>query len=435
MASILSRLKLASASMALLRRNPLMYGDLARLLEEFDSWDPQRQRHWREQRLQEILAAAARTRYGRRVGAPVSLDRWPILEKESIRASPRDFLTPGQLIGVAASTSGTTGTPLRLRRSLRSVVYEQAVLDRLMTIGGVSPRTARIAVLRGDDIKHLTDRAPPYWRPAGANRLIFSSNHLNRHSLGHFIGALRKFAPDVLFAYPSALDSLCALMLERGIELHVPLTLCGSEELSRATSDAGRQALGTRVIGYYGQAERVAWAYGDAQSGYRFLGTYSINELRFVESGDEADVYELIGTNLWNEAMPLVRYHTEDRFNLPKGADPVAVAEGRAPLLSIAGRRGDYLVSPEGGRLIGINHIPRDVPQLLRAQFVQESPESVRVLVIPSAGFDERSRRKLLEHAALKLPPSMKVRIETTDQLLRDASGKAPLIVRRFGAG
>ncbi|MGH8308301.1 MAG: hypothetical protein ACRETX_00740, partial [Steroidobacteraceae bacterium] len=65
-------------------------------------------------------------------------------------------------------------------------------------------------------------------------------------------------------------------------------------------------------------------------------------------------------------------------------------------------------------------------------QFIQESAGSVRLLVIPSTGFDDESRRKLLEHAALKLPPSMNVHIETTDQLVRNASGKAPLILRTF---
>jgi phenylacetate-coenzyme A ligase PaaK-like adenylate-forming protein len=352
-----------------------------------------------------------------------------------VRDAPRDFHSRGSLITFAAATSGTSGTPLRLRRSLSSVVYEQAVLDRLMELGGADPVRSRIAVLRGDDVKHPSDRSPPYWSIAGGGRkLVFSSNHLDRRSLPHFLEALRGFGPHVLFAYPTVLDSLCSLMLERGESLAIPLTLCGSEVLSGATCEAARNALGTRVIGYYGQAERVGWAYGDPERGYRFLGSYSANELQRVESGDDADVYELIGTGLWNDAMPLVRYRTGDRFRLPRGSDARQVAAGRARLLGIVGRSGDYLVSADGARLMGIDHIPRNVPQLLRAQFIQESTEAVRLLVIPGAGFNEESRRKLLEHAALKLPPSMKLSIETTDQLVRNASGKAPLIVRRLGS-
>ena len=57
----------------------------------------------------------------------------------------------------------------------------------------------------------------------------------------------------------------------------------------------------------------MAWAYGDPYDGYRFLPTYSMNELRFVESAEDADVYEVIGTGLWSHAMPLVRYRTGDQ--------------------------------------------------------------------------------------------------------------------------
>jgi phenylacetate-CoA ligase len=428
---MVSKLKSLSFSVPLIRRNPLVYGRLTRLLESFDSWEPERQRTWREARLRRMLAAAAATSYGRRIGAPLSLQAWPILHKEAIRDAPNDFLCR-RVLSIPASTSGTTGMPLRLRRSLLSVVYEQAVLDRMVSLGGASPGRARVAVLRGDDIKSPSDRSPPFWKVVGSNQLVFSSHHLNRETLGHFTEAIRKFAPDVLFAYPSALESLCALMLDRGIQLSIPLTLCGSEVLTPATTEAARQVLNSRVVGYYGQAERVAWADSAVDGAYRFLPSYSVNELRYVESTDDADVYDLIGTSLWNEAMPLIRYQTGDRFHLAKGADTIAVADGRAPILSIAGRQGDYLVSPDGARLIGINHIPRGVPRLLRAQFVQESPELVRVLVIPSAGFDEESRRTLLEHAARKLPPSMTIRIEVTDQLVRTAAGKAPLVLRPF---
>jgi phenylacetate-CoA ligase len=425
-------IKSLSFSLPLIRRNPLLYGRVSRLLAEFDTWDVERQRAWRAQRLARILAAAGRTSYGRRLGAPRSLEDWPVLYKDAIRDAPQDFVSGRYRLAVPAATSGTTGTPLRLRRSLTSIVYEQAVLDRLMALGGASPRRARVAVLRGDDIKSPDDRSPPFWRFVGSNQLVFSSHHLNRHTLEHFTRAAREFAPDVLFAYPSALESLCALMVARGMSLRIPLTLCGSEVLTPATAQAARLALQTRVIGYYGQAERVGWAYGDPANGYKFVGTYSVNELQRVESVEGADAYELIGTSLWNEAMPLVRYHTGDRFLLAAGSDPRAVADGLAPITAIVGRHGDYLVSPDGGRLIGINHIPRGVPRLLRAQFVQESPERVRVLVIPAADFDEECRRTLLEHAARKLPSSMRISIEVTDQLIRTASGKTPLVLRPF---
>lgn len=453
MARWVTALKRLGASDRLLRRNPALYRSARGLLEEYPRLDAVAQRMWRQERLARVLRAAARTPYGRRCGAPERLADWPILEKDALREEPQAFLPRPRGPSAAASTSGTTGTPLQLRRSLASVAYEQAVLDWLLERAGVDPRRCRAAVLRGDDIKPPADRSPPFCRVAnGGRRLIFSSNHLDSHTVESFVAALRSYAPHALLAYPTVLGSLCALMLERGEALAVPLTVCSSEVLTEATREIAKAALQTRVLDYYGQAERVAFAFHDSEGpgsdgdrrggksdrqgdgGYRFLPTYSVNELRFAESRDDGDVYELIGTTLWNCTMPLVRYRTGDLIRLPRGVDPAAVAEGREPFLGVLGRSGDFLLAPSGARLMGIDHIPRDVPRVVRTQFVQESADSVRVLVVPAPGFDEECERLLLRHARLKLPPSMAVRIETTAELVRDRSGKAPLVVRRLDA-
>jgi phenylacetate-coenzyme A ligase PaaK-like adenylate-forming protein len=426
-----SRVKFHQAGDGLVRRNPLFYSSAARLLRRFDTLDARAQEQWRAQRLQRTLRAAARTPYGRSVATSRSLAEWPVLEKEVVRKNPAQFHHGSGWFTLAASTSGTTGTPLSLRRSLSSVAYEQAVIDHFVErSSGLSLRRCRAAVLRGDDIKPLVDREPPFWRLAnGGHRLMLSANHLDESTLPHYLDALRRYAPDILFAYPSALESLCTLMLKRGDQLRIATTECASEALAPMTSEIAKRVLGTRVLAHYGQAERVAWAQGSPEDGYRFVPTYSVNELRFVESVDDADIYELIGTGLWNEAMPLIRYRTGDHVRLRKGSDPEAVASGRESFLSVIGRSDDYLIGPSGARLIGINHIPRGVPNLIRAQFVQESPEAVTLLVVPAPGFGEGDRRLLLEQAARKLPPSMRVRIETTNRLRRNASGKTPLVV------
>ena len=430
-----SRVKLHRLGDRLVRRNPLFYARAARLLRSFDAQDSGAQERWRAQRLQRALHAARRSAYGRSLATPRSLAEWPVLEKETVRANPARFHSGSGWFTLSAATSGTTGTPLSLRRSLPSVAYEQAVIDRFVErAGGVSLRDCRAAVLRGDDIKPIPDREPPFWRLTnGGRRLVFSANHLDASTLPHYLGALQKYAPDILFAYPSVLESLCALMLARGDQLRVAITECASEALTPATGEIARHVLGTRVLAHYGQAERVAWAQGTPQDGYRFVPTYSVNELRFVEASDDADIYELIGTGLWNDAMPLVRYHTGDHVRLRKGSDPHAVASGRETFLSVIGRSGDYLLAPSGARLVGIDHIPRGVPHVIRAQFIQESPDAVTVLVIPAPGFGEPQRRLLLEQAARKLPPSMRVRIETTNRLLRSRSGKTPLVVNDPG--
>ena len=433
MSALTARLKKLGLSDRLIRRNPILYARVRHELERFDDFGPGGRKQWREDRLQHLLAAARRSAYGRKVRGGQATTDWPVLEKESVRQTPEAFIAAPRWRSVSASTSGTSGTPLQLRRSFSNVVYEQLILDRLVASAGLPLTRCRAAVLRGDDVKSQTDRAPPFWQFAnGGKRLLFSSNHLDAQSVEHFVAALRDFAPQVLFAYPTVLDSLCSLMLKRGDQLQIPLTACGSEVLTKATCDLAQQTLQTQIIGYYGQAERVAWARGNPYTGYRFEPTYSVNELRLTGSEDDLDVYEIIGTGFWNDAMPLVRYRTGDQIRVRRGADPVAVAEGRQTFASVIGRNNDYIVAPSGAHLMGIDHIPRDVPHVVRTQFIQDSVESVTLLVIPAPGFDEQCRKLLMQHASMKLPPSMRVRIEETTELLRTGAGKAPLVIRKI---
>lgn len=437
MAQLVSKLKRFGLSDVFVRRNPVYYARAARVIRAFEAPPAERSSRWTDEwidtRLRKMLNVASRTRYGQRVGAPLTLADWPILEKDAIRERPDDFVAGPDLLSVGASTSGTSGTPLRLRRSLASVAYEQAVIDRCVERMSISPMQCRGAVLRGDDLKPMTDREPPFWRLAnGGRRLLFSSNHLDAASVAAFVEALRDYAPDVLFAYPTVLDSLCALMLERNLRLNIPVTVCSSEVLTRTTAQLAAQALGTHLLDYYGQAERVGFASGNPIDGYRFHRCYSVNELEWVEDDAEGAVYELIGTGLWNEAMPLVRYRTGDRVRIRPGTDPREVARGTETFLGIIGRNDDVLMGPGGARLTGIDHIPRGVPGVIRAQFIQESLSSVRLLVIAAPDFSDHSRRLLLEHAALKLPPSMQLSIVLTNELVRNRSGKAPLVIRQL---
>ena len=45
--------------------------------------------------------------------------------------------------------------PLKVVRSLEAIVFEQATIDRVIRSVGVDPRTARTAVLRGDNPRDI----------------------------------------------------------------------------------------------------------------------------------------------------------------------------------------------------------------------------------------------------------------------------------------
>lgn len=158
-------------------------------------------------------------------------------------------------------------------------------------------------------------------------------------------------------------------------------------------------------------------------------------ELIPSEEEEDAVLYEVVGTNLWNRKMPLVRYRTGDLIRLPKGLSTSqieAICYGVEPFGGVLGRQGDYLVSPDGAHLMGIDHIPRDVEHVVRMQVIQESPYRVRILVVAAEGFNEQDRQQILHNAALKLPAEMQVEVEVVQELVRTVQNKVPFIIRKW---
>jgi phenylacetate-CoA ligase len=424
---------------SLIRRNPFYYGKARAVLEAVERQDLAQRREWTAEQLRHTLHHARRTAYGRRVNGGDTLESWPILEKENLRDGQQDFIAGNRWLSAPASTGGTTGIPLSLVRSFSGVVFEQACQDRLIEQLGADPR-GRVAILRGDNIKDPSDLKPPHWIKANGGRsLIFSSNVLNQETVRDYARALREFAPTLLCAYPTSLECLCRLLQQVGESVHVPSVLTSSEVLKREAWSLARETLGCNLADYYGQAERVAFAYAFEPRSYRFLPSYGHVELRphavdQLEDAGKGGLYEIVATSFWNNLMPLVRYRTGDLVRLPDhwGAREIEeVTLGLRSFSGVLGREQEILVCPKGVRLTGIDQIPRDVSHILRIQVIQESLQEVRILVLPARGFSETDAAQLLQNARAKVPDSMELRIETAQWLERTPRGKTPLVIHR----
>ncbi len=423
----------------LIRRNPFFYDWARSVLDESDRQDLAQRRAWSDAQVKRTLQVARRAAYGRTAGGGDTLDSWPLLEKENLRDGQDAFITGNRWLSAPAVTGGTTGIPLSLVRTLRGVVFEQACQDRLIEQLGSYPR-GRIAILRGDNIKDPSDLKPPHWiKTNGGRCLVFSSNVLNHETVADYARALREFAPELLCAYPTSLECLCRLLREHGEQVEIPSVLTSSEVLKREAWNLATETLDCDLADYYGQAERVAFAYALKPREYFFLPSYGRVELRPFTSDQIADaghggLYEIIGTTFWNDLMPLVRYRTGDLVRLPDhwGAREIEeVTLGLRPFSGVLGREQEILVCPKGVRLTGIDHIPRDVSHILRIQVIQESLSDVRILVLPAPGYNDRDAAQLLQNARAKVPDSMQLRIETAQWLERTPRGKTPLVIHR----
>ncbi|SFA80437.1 phenylacetate-CoA ligase [Rhizobium sp. NFR07] len=437
MSGMISRLKTASLGDTLVRRFPPLYSAFRQQLRTFDDSDIAGRQALQAQLIQETLAGAARLRgYAALKGA--QLHDYPVLTKERLRSVPREYMSRSGLLSTAAATSGSSGVPLSLKRSFSSVVFEQAVLDHVAALAGADFRRDRVAVLRGGAVKDPSDRDPPYWRPESGGRVLnFSVAHLNAATAVAFIEALEAFSPKVMWVYPSALEMLVACFERDGRHMQVPVILSSSEVLSDELRAKAESLFGACVVDYYGQAERVSFAYALKAGAYRFLPAYGRVELHAVE-GEDKSRFRMIATNLRNRAQPLIRYDTGDIAIVPGDASAASLNEvilGCRTFARIEGRESDYLLAPDGSRLIGMNHIPRSIDGLLQMQLRQTEPDRVLVLAVPDGQPSDVLKAAIAARMQARLPDTMRIEIRFCDAIEREKSGKMPLVVRAKDIG
>ncbi|MET0291553.1 MAG: hypothetical protein ABW136_04250 [Steroidobacteraceae bacterium] len=416
----------------IVRRNPLYYGAIRRWQQRLDG-DFEQRRALIARQLQIALEQASRTPYGRRIGAGTDLASWPLLEKPPLREAPADFFGPNAWLTGEASTSGTTGLQVPLRRSFQSMTVEQAYIDRVIEALGIPSRGARIAILRGENVKSAEDREPPFWIGSGhGRRLHFSCTHLGPDTIAHYARALREFAPQVLWVYPSNLEWLCTLLQRSGERLAVPCVLSSSEVLSPTMWQLARDVLGARVADYYGQAERVAFGAALEPGRFRFSPGYAYVELIPLTTAGGVTRHEIVGTTLWNAAMPLVRYRTGDFVELPESFGAIEreeIALGLRDIPGVLGRTVEYLVAPDGAILNSAGNLTKGLESIIRLQVLQPELDQVKVHVLVTPGFGARDLATLRQNSREAFPPTMTVDVDVVEQLHRTAVGKTPLVV------
>src|SRR3954451_22786773 len=106
MHALVRKLKTLRIGDVAIRRNPMFYASINDELRALDRADLHVRREWTRERTREALSFAARSAYGKRLGAPAELDRWPLLDKSSVRDDPGAFLSGPAIFAARASTGG-----------------------------------------------------------------------------------------------------------------------------------------------------------------------------------------------------------------------------------------------------------------------------------------------------------------------------------------
>ena len=420
-------------------------GLLRRALER-DSWSQEQWRSWREERLGEVLHRAvtqvpyyreqwaARRRQGDRA-SPERLENWPILEKETVRQSPRAFVADDCNIRrmFHERTSGTTGKPLDIWRSRRTVEALYALAAARTTSWYGIPVTARFAQLGGQLVTPVRQRQPPFWVwNVVMRQLYMSTYHLAPDLLPHYLEALKEYRITYLVGYTSSLLALAQEVLRAGrTDLRMLVAVTNAEPLHEDQRTVIAEAFQCPVRETYGMTETVAGA-SECEAGRLHLWP-EIGHVEVWENGlaqPVGETGELVCTGLLNPDMPLVRYRVGDRARLLPESEVCACGRSLPLVGSIDGRSTDVLLTRDGRRVWWLNPVFYGLP-VRQSQIVQESLDRVVVRVAPAAEFGTRTEQLIADRLRSRMG-EVTIRIERVDEIPRSSNGKLQAVVCRL---
>jgi phenylacetate-CoA ligase len=364
------------------------------------------------------------------------LQKLPLLSKREVRQNfDRLFASNFDRRKMnAMATSGTTGSPLTVYVTSHNAVTERALNLRMRNWGGWNANEKR-ATLSGYSVIPQGPQNLPLWRHDWPERRLFlSPYHMTSENMGDYIEKLRDFQPTIIESYPSYLSFL-ALYLERKNDfLPVQSVFTASETLFPYQRQIIEERFKTKIFDWYGLTERAASAaqckYSD---GYHVNGEKSLVEIVRSDGSvaPPGEYGEIVGTNLEEYGMPLIRYRSGDMSALRSAECPC----GRnLPLIEQIQTRVDDIITTSDGRLIN----PAPLAGLFRSKtiergrIIQEDSNRFTVQIVAGDGYSEADAEPIIKGVHRVVGSDAEVSVQVVDEISSLPNGKYPFVISKI---
>jgi phenylacetate-CoA ligase len=427
------------------------YRDFGRFLADSDKWTAEQLREYQYYELKALLRHAYancpfyKERFDRAGFRPSDftdfkdLEALPILTRADVAGRCQDMRAEDfwDFGGRQLSTSGTsTGTPLSFGENWGASFRELIFMNNLWGRIGYSENDRKV-ILRGNVV--YTKLNPRPWRKTEGS-LYFSMYHLTPVNAREYIEMMRRYRPQWMHVYPSALVFLIQLLGESAARkelgsLGIRGVFCGSEKLYDWQRELIQQTLQARVLSWYGMTEKVVLA-GECE---QCCSLHVYPQYGYLEAVPGRDGQgRVVATGFLNYATPFIRYDVGDTIVL--GKDRCDLCGRQFQLIeNVLGRESEFVVTRNGVLPFSFSVASihsgawADVSEW---QMMQEQPGRIRVLIVPT----DASKRPEIEHKIRRelqrrFQDALDVDIEWVTRLPRTSSGKFQYFIQTLDLG
>lgn len=422
------------------------------LLQESQWWTKDKIEEYQFQQLSLLLNHAYNTvpyyktllnEYGIKVSQIQNFEDYkiiPLLTKDIIRSNNLDLISSvykkNQIRKVA--TSGSTGKPIDLYFDKnRSIGIEEAfvkfIYDRINYDENdkvISFRDAQIVLNGVDEYKNI------YWvKIPGKNKLLFSNYHLNDKFFRYYIEQIDAYQPAWIKTFPSSLFHLAKYIQNKNYNPFKKLkgVIFMSENIYDYQLSLFKDVFpNTKMLSVYGHSEMGAIA-GTCEYSFKYHMQHEYGYSEFINVGNST--HELVTTGFSNYVMPLLRYKTNDLFEL--STEQCECGRSNILINNIEGRLQDVLYTIDKRPISDIvfdfsGNLSKVINYIKQFQFVQESFGKCTLLIVPENGFNDKHALDIIENFKQRFSNTLDVKVKCVKEIPTTGRGKQRVVLQKM---
>jgi len=283
-------------------------------------WDNHKIDNYQFKRLRKQLIQASKTQYYSKLFKELNfnprtdfkslndLEKIPVTEKNKVKENTHLFINlKYKNKSLPFYTSGSTGNPMKSLIHPLHWLIEQAVIFRHWSWGGYHFRDAT-AMLRSYSPKE-GEPLTKYSRPL--NTTYFSPFHLTDENMMMYYNLMIDLKTRVLRGYPSSVKIFALFLKKNSLKINsIKQILVASEVLTDNDRNVIESVFDCKISNHYGLAEQIVM-FGDCENHTHLHNYFEYGYVELLDT-DRPNIKKIIGTNLHNKTMPIIRYDTGD---------------------------------------------------------------------------------------------------------------------------
>lgn len=359
---------------------------------------------------------------------------WPLLTRDVIRRHRLKLRTTAPLKRMTKATGGSSGDPLQFDLDSGSNDRRTAMTYRGYGWAGAAPGTKQLFIW-GTAVGNV-----PAWKRLKMDlhhrfdrHLVLSCFEFTPERMRQHFERMNRYHADVIVAYTNPLYEFARFLKRESLVPVKPRSIVvGAEKLHGFQRELIEDVFGVPIFETYGSREfMLIGAECDRHEGLHLSMENLLVEILNDDGtptphGQEGNV---VVTDLFNYAMPFVRYVNGDRA--VAGFDMCPCGRGLPLLKKVVGRQLDMLDTPDGRKIPGefFPHLIKEFPSVRRFQVVQETLELITLKLVVDGGLTLADREQLLAEVRKCTGTQVDIQLQMVDDIPLTNAGKLKVVV------